>query len=252
MADVLPNIFVNLNQVKSPLANTYVPFNVTVFLKAKTGPIGKFVRLSSYNQASQSKFTFVPGVIVIILMTVPAIMMTLSIVKEKEAGTITNFYATPLTKLEFLFGKQLIYILIFFINYLILVGIAVFFYKVPIKGSFLLLTMMAIPYILSTTAIGLFFSSFVKSQISGLLITMIMTMIPAFTFSGLLTPISSLDKGGQIMSLFYPTSYFMHATIGTFTKNLPIKSMIPDFVWISVFFTFIILASLLLLKKQEK
>lgn len=205
-----------------------------------------------YNQTVESKFSFVPGVLVIILMSIPAIMMTLSIVGEKERGTITNFYATPLTKLEFLFGKQMIYILIFFIVYLMLVGVAVFFYQVPMKGNFLLLTLMAILYIFSTTAIGLLVSSFVQTQIAGLLIAMIMTMIPAFTYSGLLIPISSLDKAGQFMSLLYPVSYFMNTTVGIFTKDLPISSILPNFFWIGLFYVAVMGCCVMLLKKQEK
>ncbi|MDD2840149.1 MAG: ABC transporter permease [Rickettsiales bacterium] len=205
-----------------------------------------------YNQAAESKFSFVPGVIVIILISIPAIMVTLSIVREKEAGTITNFYATPLTKLEFLLGKQIIYVLIFFIIYLILVGITIFFYEVPIKGSFLMLTATAILYIFSTTAIGLLVSSFVKTQIAGLLITLIMTMIPAFTYSGLLIPISSLNDSGQFMAMLYPVSHFMDTTVGVFTKDLPMHSMLPNFVWIGLFYVVVMSCCVLLLKKQEK
>jgi len=205
-----------------------------------------------YNQAAESKFSFVPGVLVIILISIPAVMVTLSIAREKEMGTITNFYATPLTKLEFLFGKQIIYVLIFFIIYLILVGITVFFYEVPIKGSFLMLTASAILYIFSTTAIGLLVSSFVKSQIAGLLITLIMTMIPAFTYSGLLVPISSLNKEGQFMSMLYPVSHFMNTIIGVFTKDLPMHSMLPNFVWIGLFYVVVMSGCVVLLKKQEK
>lgn len=205
-----------------------------------------------YNQAAESKFSFVPGVMVIVLIAIPAIMVTLSIAREKEAGTITNFYATPLTKLEFLFGKQIIYVLIFFIIYLILVGITVFFYQVPIKGSFLMLTASAILYIFSTTAIGLFVSSFVKTQIAGLLITLIMTMIPAFTYSGMLVPISSLNKAGQFMSMLYPVSHFMDTTVGVFTKDLPMQSILPNFVWIGLFYVVVMSGCVVLLKKQEK
>ncbi len=205
-----------------------------------------------YNQASESKYTFVPGVLCVVLMSIPAIMITLSIVREKEMGTITNFYATPLTKLEFLLGKQVIYVLIFFIIYLILVGIIVFFYEVHLKGSFLILTGTAILYILATTAIGLFVSSFVKSQIAGLLIAAIMTMIPAFTYSGLLIPISSLNKSGQFMSMLYPVSYFMDTTIGVFTKDVPINSLLPNFLWIALFYVAVMMCCILFLKKQEK
>jgi len=205
-----------------------------------------------YNQASESKYTFVPGAIAIILIAIPAIMMTLSIVKEKEIGTITNFYATPLTKLEFLIGKQLIYIVIFFIIYFILIGIAVFFYRVPLKGSLLLLSGMSLAYIFCTTAIGLLVSSFVKSQIAGLLIALITTMIPSFTYSGLLTPISSLDRGGQITARFYPVIYYMRTIMGTFTKDLPVKTMLPNFLYLAIFYIFVMILCNILLKKQEK
>lgn len=205
-----------------------------------------------YNQASESKYTFVPGGIAIILIAIPAVMMTLSIVKEKEVGTITNFYATPLTKFEFLLGKQFIYIVIFIITYFILVGIAVFLYQVPLKGNLLLLTAMSILYILCTTGIGLLVSSFVKSQIAGLLIALITTMIPSFTYSGLLTPISSLDKAGQITARFYPVIYYMRTVMGTFTKDLPTKTMLPNLLYLTIFYVSVMMACNVLLKKQEK
>ncbi len=205
-----------------------------------------------YNQASESKYTFVPGAIAVILIAIPAIMMTLSIVKEKEVGTITNFYATPLTKLEFLIGKQLIYAGIFFIIYFILVAIAVFIYKVPIKGSFLLLTGMTVIYIFCTTAIGLLVSSFVKSQIAGLLIALITTMIPSFTYSGLLTPISSLDEAGQITAKFYPVIYYIRTVMGSFTKALPVKTLLPNFLYLTIFYIILMILCNILLKKQEK
>lgn len=205
-----------------------------------------------YNQASESKFSFVPGVIVIILISIPAIMAALSIVKEKEIGTISNFYATPLTKLEFLIGKQLVYAATFIVVYFLLVSIAVFFYNVPIKGSFLLLTIAAIIYIFCTTSIGLFVSSFVKTQISGLLITLVVTMIPSFVYSGMLTPISSLDKSGQIMAKLYPTLYFMNITVGSFTKDLSVSSIFTNIMYLVIFYVITITAASLLLKKQEK
>lgn len=205
-----------------------------------------------YNQASASKYTFVPGAIVIILISVPAVMMTLSIVKEKENGTITNFYATPLTKLEFLVGKQLIYLLIFMISYFILVGIATFIYGVPIKGSFILMTGMAFMYILCTTSLGLLISSFVKSQIAGLLIALITTMMPAFNYSGLLTPISSLEPSAQFTARLYPVLFFMRTVLGTFTKDTPIKTLLPNFLYLAIFYLIITIACTVLLKKQEK
>ena len=205
-----------------------------------------------YNQASESKYTFVPGAMAMILIAIPAIMMTLSIVKEKEAGTITNFYATPLTKMEFLIGKQLIYIVIFMIIYFILLSIAVFFYKVPLKGSFLFLTFTTLIYLFCTTSLGLLVSSFVKTQISGLLITLITTMIPSFTYSGLLKPVSSLDKSAQISARFYPIFYYVRVITGSFTKNIQINRLLPSIFYLTIFYLVIMTLCVILLKKQEK
>ena len=233
--------------------------NVYLMNKAKekydiTGNLSNFKIKSRYwyNQASESKYSFIPGAIAVILIVMPAVMMTLSIVKEKEAGTITNFYATPLTKLEFLVGKQFIYAMIFFIIYFILIGIAVFFYKVPIKGSFLTLTGISLIYVFCTTAIGLLISSFVKSQIAGLLIALITTMIPSFTYSGLLKPISSLDANGQMTAKFYPVIYYVRTIMGTFTKDIPVKTILPNFIYLTIFYMIIMILCNILLKKQEK
>lgn len=204
-----------------------------------------------YNQASESKYTFVPGAIAIILIVMPAVMTTLSIVREKEAGTITNFYATPLTKLEFLLGKQLVYIFIFFIIYLILICIATMLYDIPIKGSFLLLTIISFVYILCTTAIGLFVSSFVKSQIVGLLISAISTMIPSFIYSGLLTPISSLDASGQFTARLYPIIYYMRTILGILTKDLPIMTILPNLFYLLIFYAILMFSCNKLLAKQD-
>ncbi len=205
-----------------------------------------------YNQASESKYSFVPGVIAVILLAVPSIMMTLSIPKEKEQGTITNFYATPLSKFEFLIGKQLLYIGIFFLVYLGLVSIAVFCYRVPIKGSFLILSALTIIYIFCSTSIGLLVSVFTKTQIAGLMISLIATMVPSFTFSGLLTPISSLDTGGQITARIYPIIYYMRSILGIFTKDLSLKLILPNFLYLIIFYVIVMSLCNILLKKQEK
>ena len=205
----------------------------------------------TYNQGSRSKYVFVPGTIAIILISMPAIMMTLSIVKEKESGSITNFYISPLSKLEYLIGKQLIYVFVYFFDFFILVGVAIFLYRVPMKGSLLMLSLLAFVYIFCTTALGLLISSFAKTQVSAVLIALITTMTPAFTFSGLIHPISSLDKGAQFMSRLYPILFFMRSIIGIFTKDLPISMLFFNLVCLIIFYALVISISLLLLKKQE-
>lgn len=205
-----------------------------------------------YNQAVESKYTFVPALIGVVLMAMSAIMMALSVVREKESGTITNFYSTPLSKLEFLLGKQFIYVIISFINYFLLMGVALFFFRVPIKGSFLLLTTFTFLFSWASTGIGLLVSTFVKTQVSAVLITMILTMVPSFMYAGLLTPISSLGTGAQITARLYPIMYFTKVSVGTFTKNLPMHNIINNFFAVFIITSVLITVSVLLLKKQAK
>ena len=120
----------------------------------------------------------------LLLMLIPAILMALGIVREKELGSITNLYVTPVTKFEFLVGKQLPYIVLSMISYFLMVGCAVFFFHVPLKGSFLALTVGALLYVTATTGLGLVISTFTNTQISALFGTAILTMLPTAQFSG--------------------------------------------------------------------
>ena len=121
-----------------------------------------------YNQDFKSIYAMVPAIIPLLLMLIPAVLMALGIVREKELGSITNLYVTPVTKLEFLVGKQLPYIVLSMISYFLMVGSASWFFKVPIKGSFLALTLGALLYVTATTGLGLVISSFTNTQISAL------------------------------------------------------------------------------------
>src|SRR5574344_176590 len=131
-----------------------------------------------YNQDFKSIYSMVPAVISLLLIFIPSILMALSVVREKELGSIVNFYATPVKKLEFLLGKQLPYLIVSMISYFGLVAFAVFVFDVPLKGSLFTLTLGVFLYIICTTGIGLFISSFVKTQIAALMGTAILTLLP--------------------------------------------------------------------------
>lgn len=173
-----------------------------------------------FNQSFESVFAIVPGVVMLMLVLIPAMMTALGIVREKETGSIANFYSTPVTRLEFLCGKQAPYIAIAFISFITLLALAVLLFDVPVKGSLSALTAGAILYVWATTSFGLVISTFTKTQIAAMFASMVLSIIPAVNFSGLLTPVSSLSDSGQLIGISFPSSWFQQISIGTFTKSL--------------------------------
>jgi len=205
-----------------------------------------------YNQNFESVNAMVPAVIVILLIFIPAVLMALGVVREKELGSITNLYVTPVNRLEFLLGKQLPYVVIGMLNFLLMTFLAVTLFGVELKGSFLALAFGAFLYVLGTTGIGLLVSSFTRTQIAALFGTAIGTMIPTVLFSGMMQPVSSLAGAAVVIGKIYPAGYFMTISVGTFTKALGFAELGDEFVYLALFFPALTLLSMLLLRKQER
>ena len=123
--------------------------------------------------------------------------MALAIVREKELGSITNLYVTPVTRIEFLLGKQIPYIAVAMVNFGLMFLMALFVFGVPLKGSFPVLALGALFYVAATTSYGMLISAFTRTQIAALFGTAILTMLPATQFSGMMTPVSSLSGAGR-------------------------------------------------------
>ena len=204
-----------------------------------------------YNQDFQSVYAMVPAVIALLLAMFPAILMALAVVREKELGSITNLYVTPVTRIEFLLGKQLPYIGVAFVNFLCQFAMAVFVFNVPLKGSFFALALGALLYVTATTAYGLVISAFTRTQIAALFGTAILTSLPAVQFSGMLTPVSSLSGLAAAMGHGFPMMYFLRVSVGTFTKALEFRDLSDNLLAIAVFIPALLLLSLMLLRKQE-
>lgn len=187
-----------------------------------------------------------------LLMLIPAILMALAVVREKELGSITNLYVTPVRRIEFIVGKQLPYVAVAFVNFLCLFLMAVFVFQVPLKGSFLALAVGVLVYVTVTTAYGLVISAFAKTQIAALFGTAIMTFLPASQFSGLQTPVSSLSGAPALMAQGFPMTYFLPISIGTFTKALGFAQLGATMLSLALFIPVLTLISLLLLRKQAR
>lgn len=204
-----------------------------------------------YNPDVKSLPAIVPAVIPLLLMMIPAMLSALSVVREKELGSIINLYVTPVTKAEFLIGKQLPYIVLGMFNFLLLCALSVFLFGVEHKGSFLTLTLAALLYIIIATGMGLLISTFMKSQIAAIFGTAIITLIPATQFSGMIDPVSSLEGIGRWIGNIYPTSHFLTITRGTFSKALNLFDLQASFIPLLIAVPVVIGLSVLLLKKQE-
>ena len=173
-----------------------------------------------YNPDVKSLVAMVPAVIPLLLLLIPAMLATLSVVREKDLGSIINFYVTPTTRLEFLLGKQLPYVILGMVNFLLLTVLSVTLFDVPLKGSFLAAATGAFLYVACATGIGLLVSTVTRSQVAALFATAILTLVPAGNFCGLTDPVSSLEGFGRIVGSIYPTSFFITISRGTFNKGL--------------------------------
>jgi ribosome-dependent ATPase len=205
-----------------------------------------------YNPDVRSLPAMVPAVIPMLLMMIPAILSALSVVREKELGSIVNLYVTPVTRLEFLLGKQIPYVLLAMSNYLMLVAIAVTLFGVPVKGSFLALSTAALLYVIIATSFGLLLSAFMRSQVAALFGTAVLTILPAVQFSGMLDPVSSLEGAGAAIGSIYPTTYFLTIARGTFSKALGFQDLYASFVPLLIAAPLLIIIGAALLRKQER
>ncbi|AYR23942.1 ribosome-associated ATPase/putative transporter RbbA [Herbaspirillum rubrisubalbicans] len=205
-----------------------------------------------YNPDVKSLPAMVPAIIPLLLMMIPAMLTALSVVREKELGSILNLYVTPVTRTEFLLGKQLPYLLLGMLNFAMLTVLAVTVFGVPVKGSLLTLTLAALIFIICSTGFGLLASTFTNSQIAALFVTMIGTIIPCVQFAGLLNPVSSLEGMGALIGQVYPATHFLTISRGVFSKALDASDLASSFWPLTLAAPVILGLSVLLLKKQER
>jgi ribosome-dependent ATPase len=205
-----------------------------------------------YNQAMKSRNAIVPGLLAVVMIIVPAMLTAVGVVREKELGSITNLYASPVTKLEFLLGKQIPYVVMNLFNFLIMAIMVLEVFGISFKGSSLALIAGAFLYIMASTGLGLLVSTFTQTQMAALVAAFVVTMIPAFQFSGLFSPVSSLVGSAKWMATLYPAAYFLNIGVGTFTKAIGFRELLPNYLVLSIMILALETGIVLLLRKQEK
>jgi len=205
-----------------------------------------------YNPSFESIYAMAPTIPTILLIMIPAILVAVSVARDKELGSITNFYVTPTTRLEFLLGKQLPYIAIAMLNFGLLTLIAIVVFHVPLKGSALALTFGALLYVTATTGLGLLMSTFTSSQGAAVFATMIVAMMTSMQFSGMFQPVSTLNGGAKFIGSLWPATYYMHISVGAFTKALDASDLWLNFLALAAFIPVFTLLSAVALRKQDR
>lgn len=206
----------------------------------------------AYNPTVDSIRAIAPSVPAILLMFFPAILMAISVAREREIGTIINFHVTPTRRLEFLLGKQLPYIGIGMANFLIMMGMAVFLFGVPFSGNFPILTLGAFVYVTAATSYGLLVSVFTRTQVAAVFATVVIMMMPTVVFSGMVQPVASLEGAARFIGLSWPTHHYMFMSVGAFTKGLGISQLASEILWIALFVPVFLAPALFLLRKQAR
>ncbi len=207
-----------------------------------------------FNQAMRDEDAIIPGLIGLVLLVAPAILTALLIVREKEKGTIFNFYASPLSKGEFLLAKLLPVFLLHSINIFILLLWALYLFEVPFRGSFMLYWLSSELYIMISLSIGMLISVITKKQIVAVVLTVTVTILPGFLYSGMLMPISSMQGESYIEAHMFPVMYYNHILYDTFLIGQGLDSS-KIILYLAILVGFLLLfftSGVLLLKKEMK
>ena len=204
-----------------------------------------------YNPDVKSLPAMVPAVIALLLLMLPAMLTALAVVREKELGSIINLYVTPVTRLEFLVGKQLPYVGLAMVNFLLMCAAAITVFGVPITGSFWTLALAACVYAIVATGIGLVASAITNSQSAAMFIALVVTLVPSVQFSGLLHPVTSLEGAGRWIGEVFPATYMLIISRGVFSKGLGLHDLMGTLVPLLITVPVVMGAAAALLKKQQ-
>jgi len=173
-----------------------------------------------YNPTLESKNFIVPGMMVIIQMLFPALLGALLIVRERESGTIFNLFCAPVRRWEIIAGKAVPYVGVVFLDYILLFAMSIWLFEVRFVGSVWVLASGALLYSTCTIGIGLLISVLTRSQLAAMLIAFLVTVTPAFNYSGFMAPVASQDAVGQFAARLVPATYFMDVLRGSYLKGL--------------------------------
>lgn len=210
------------NYLNAILQNYQQMLNAGIEVKYQIIPQTRLV----YNPELKSVFTFVPGVMTIILMLVSAMMTSISITREKELGTMEILLVSPLKPFQVIIGKVVPYIFLSVINAAVIVLLSIFIFKMPVEGSIFLLGAESVLFIITSLALGILISTIAETQQSAMMISLMGLMLPVILLSGFIFPISSMPAPLQVISHIIPAKWFI-----IIIKGIMLKGVSLAYVW---------------------
>jgi ABC-2 type transport system permease protein len=202
-----------------------------------------------YNPDLLGSYNIVPGLIAMILFQTATSLTALSIVRERERGTIEQLIVTPIRSWELILAKIIPYILVSFADMLLILLIGTLWFGVPIRGSLWLLFAMTGLYLLPTLGLGLLISTFARTQQQAQLMTMPI-LLPAMMLSGFLFPVASLPVFLQFVGNLFPLTYFIYILRSVVIKGVGIQMIIPQTIALIVFAIVLLGAAALRFRKK--
>ncbi len=177
-----------------------------------------------YNAALKSQWGMVPGLLAIVL-TLPALALTLAVTRESEVGTLEALVASPIRGSEYLLGKVIAYVLSGLVSLVLAVGLAVLWFRVPFRGSFPLLVWLTVDFYLATMGLALLIARLVSSQQTAMLVVLLVFFVPGFFLSGLILPVNTSSLGSTLLSYSLPTTHFVQIARGIFLKGMTLPEL---------------------------
>jgi ABC-2 type transport system permease protein len=183
-----------------------------------------------FNPSLESRDFMIPGIIALLLLVITTNLSSMAIVREKELGTLEQLNVTPLARWELILGKLLPYAAIGMLDVLLVVGVAVFWFEIPLRGSLPLLLLMSLVYLLSTLGLGLFVSTISSTQQQAMMTTTFFFMLPMIFLSGFIFPIENMPEPIQPVTYLIPLRYFLVIVRGIFLKGVGLETFWLDAV----------------------
>ena len=223
-------------------------------LNQKTDELKRFGQVTLqerawYNPSLTSRLFFVPGVIAMIVMLVITLLTAMAVVREKEIGTLEQLMVSPLRPRELILGKSIPFILIGYADMLLVTAVAVFWFRLPIRGSFPLLVLSTSVYLLSALGVGLFISTVSQTQQQAMM-TNFFFFAPMILLSGFVFPIANMPRIIQFITYANPIRYFLVIIRGIFLKGIGLGVLWPQLAALAIIGTSLLLISMLRFRKR--
>lgn len=204
----------------------------TLTAMPSTGASGTFdlVPRVWYNPDLKTRWFYVPAILAMVLILVTMILPSVAVVREKEIGTLEQLIVTPLRPWQLILGKLTPFVIVGMLDLLVVTALAVYLFKVPLRGSLLLLIALSFLFILTTLGLGLLVSTIVRTQQQAMGFCVYLLMVPMIYLSGLIFPIENMPRGFQIATYIIPVRYYANILRGIFLRGSGLDVLWPDAV----------------------